>query len=189
MTFLTIAPHALKRRLDDGTAVLVDLREPDEYAREHIPGARLVPLSAFDTHDFSRDHDKAIVFHCRSGNRTTLNAERILGRNFRESYALAGGIDGWKAAGLPTRINRSAPIDLQRQVQIGAGMMVLAGVVLGLTVSPWFLTLSAFVGGGLTLAGITGFCGLARVLRLMPWNRRGSEAGSPNPQLSQAEAR
>lgn len=172
MTFQTIAPHALKRRLDAGSAVLVDLREADEYAREHIPGARLVPLSAFDAHDFDRDRDKAIVFHCKSGNRTTLNAERILGRNFRESYALAGGLDAWKAAGLPTRINRSAPIDLQRQVQIGAGMMVLSGVVLGLAVSPWFFALSAFVGAGLTMAGVTGFCGLARVLKFMPWNRR-----------------
>ncbi len=172
MTFQTIAPHALKRRLDDGSAVLVDLREADEYAREHIPGARLVPLSSFDAHDFDRDRDKAIVFHCKSGNRTTLNAERILGRNFRESYALAGGLDGWRQAGLPTRVNRSAPIDLQRQVQIGAGTMVLSGVVLGLTVSPWFLALSAFVGAGLTVAGITGFCGLARFLKVMPWNRR-----------------
>ena len=172
MTFQTIAPQALKRRLDDGSAVLVDLREPDEYAREHIPGARLVPLSALDAHDFDRDRDKAIVFHCKSGNRTTLNAERILGRSFRESYALAGGIDGWKAAGLPTRLNRSAPIDLQRQAQIGAGVMVLSGVLLGLTVSPWFFALSAFVGAGLTMAGVTGFCGLARFLGTMPWNRR-----------------
>lgn len=172
MTFRTIAPQAIKRRLDDGSAVLVDLREPDEYAREHIPGARLVPLSAFDAHDFDRDREKAIVFHCKSGNRTTLNAERILGRNFRESYALAGGIDGWKAAGLPTRLNRAAPIDLQRQVQIGAGLMVLSGVVLGLAVSPWFFALSAFVGAGLTMAGVTGFCGLARILKVMPWNRR-----------------
>lgn len=172
MTVQTIAPHALKRRLDDGSAILVDLREADEYAREHIPGARLVPLSSFDAHDFDRDRDKAMVFHCKSGNRTTLNAGRILGRDFRESYALAGGLDAWKAAGLPTRLNRAAPIDLQRQAQIGAGTMVLAGVVLGLTVSPWFFVLSAFVGAGLTVAGVTGFCGLARFLRVMPWNRR-----------------
>jgi rhodanese-related sulfurtransferase len=172
MTFQAIAPHALKRRLDDGSAVLVDLREPDEYAREHIPGARLVPLSSFNAHDFDGDRDRAIVFHCKSGNRTALNAERILGRNFRESYALAGGIDAWKAAGLPTRIDRSAPIDVQRQVQIGAGLMVLSGIALGLAVSPWFFALSAFVGGGLTVAGVTGFCGFARLLKLMPWNRR-----------------
>jgi rhodanese-related sulfurtransferase len=171
MTFHTITPHALKRRLDDGSAVLVDVREPDEYAREHIAGARLVPLASFDAHDFDRERDKAIVFTCRSGNRTALNAERILARNFREAYGLAGGLDGWKAAGLPTRLNRAAPIDLQRQVQIGAGVMVLAGVVLGLAVSPWFLALSGFVGGGMTVAGVTGICGLARVLKAMPWNR------------------
>lgn len=172
MTIRTIDPHALKRRLDDGTAVLVDIRDPDEYAREHILGARLVPLSAFDAHDFDRDRGKAIVFQCRSGNRTAANAGRFLARNFPEAYVLAGGLDGWRAAGLPTHLDRSVPIDLQRQVQIGAGLMTVAGVVLGLTVSPWYVLISGFVGAGLLMAGTTGFCGLARLLKFMPWNRR-----------------
>jgi hypothetical protein len=60
------------------------------------------------------------------------------------------------------------PVD--RQVQLIAGSMVLVGVGLGLTVSPWFLALSAFFGAGLTFAGATGTCGLALVLMKMPWN-------------------
>ena len=58
-----------------------------------------------------------------------------------------------------------------RQVQLGAGGLVLLGIVLAATVSPWFLLVTGFVGGGLLLAGATGFCGMARVLAYMPWNR------------------
>ncbi len=172
MTLQAMDPRTLKRRLDDGTAVLIDIREPDEYAREHILGARLVPVAAFDAHDFDRDHGKAMVFQCKSGNRTAANASRILAKNFAEPYVLTGGLDAWKAAGLPTHLDRRAPIDIQRQVQIGAGSLVLAGVILAATVSPWFVLLSAFVGAGLTFAGLSGMCGMASILRRMPWNRR-----------------
>jgi rhodanese-related sulfurtransferase len=89
-----------------------------------------------------------------------------------EAYVLEGGIDAWIAAGLPTEHDRKAPLEIMRQVQIVAGMLVLAGVALGATVSPGFLLLSGFVGAGLTFAGATGFCGMARLLALAPWNRR-----------------
>jgi len=166
-----IDPHTLKGRLDDGSAILIDIREPAEYAREHILGARMVPLGAIDRHDFDRDHDKAVVFHCRTGNRTAVNAGKLLARDFREAYALAGGLEAWKAAGLPTHVDRKAPLEMFRQVKIGAGGLVLLGLVLGLLVSPWFALVSGFVGAGLVFAGVTGFCGMARVLALMPWNR------------------
>jgi rhodanese-related sulfurtransferase len=167
-----IDPVTLKRRLDAGSAVLIDIREADEYARERIPGSRLAPLSAFDRHDLGRERGKAVVFACRSGNRTTQNAARLLAGGFAEAYQLAGGIEAWKKAGLPVQRDRSAPIELMRQVQIAAGLLVLLGVALGFLVSPWFFGLSAFVGAGLTLAGFTGFCGMARLLQAMPWNRR-----------------
>ena len=65
-----------------------------------------------------------------------------------------------------------APLEIMRQVQIGAGALVLLGVVLGVMVHPAFLGVSAFVGAGLAFAGATGFCGMARLLALAPWNRR-----------------
>ena len=49
--------------------------------------------------------------------------------------------------------------------------MVVLGVVLGVLVNPWFYALSAFVGAGLTFAGVTGTCALATILGVMPWNR------------------
>jgi len=169
----------LKSMLDAGDAILIDVREPMEYTREHIIGARHVPLSGFDMADFSGERDKVAVFHCASGRRTEANAQRILATGFEEIYHLKGGLTAWKAAGLPVHLNRNAPIDLMRQVQIAAGSLVLAGVILGFLLSPWFFALSGFVGAGLTFAGVTGFCGLARILAVAPWNRVAPVASSP----------
>jgi rhodanese-related sulfurtransferase len=166
-----IGPVELKQRLDSGQAVLIDIREGDEHAREHIIGARLAPLSAIDTHDFDRDHGKIAVFHCKSGMRTQANAATLLARGFREAYYLEGGLEAWKAAGLPIHTNRKAPLDIMRQVQITAGLLILLGVTLGWFLSPVFFALSAFVGAGLTFAGATGWCGMAMLLKTMPWNR------------------
>ena len=89
--------------LKAGRAVLIDVREPAEYAREHIEGARLVPLSAFDPAAFGAERDKIAVFHCGSGTRTKMNAALLLATGFKSIYHMQGGIAAWKEAGLPTR--------------------------------------------------------------------------------------
>ena len=162
----------LKAMLDAGEAILIDIREPDEYAREHVLGARHVPLSGFDPDDFPRDHDKVGVFHCGSGMRTAQSANQLLQTGFKDVYHLEGGLAAWKKAGLPVHVDRKAPIAIQRQVQITAGSLVMLGIVLAVLVSPWFMALSAFVGAGLTFAGASGTCAMANMLALMPWNRR-----------------
>lgn len=166
-----IKPEDLKRKLDSGEAILILVRESDEHAREHILGARLAPISAMDTHDFDRARGKAAVFHCRSGMRTQANAAKLLARGFEDAYYLDGGLEAWKAAGLPVHANTKAPLDIMRQVQIAAGLLILAGVALGWFVNPAFYALSALVGAGLTFAGATGWCGMAMLLKVMPWNR------------------
>lgn len=163
--------RVLQQKLDEGEAILIDVRESDEHAREHIVGARLAPLSAIDAHDFDRDHDKIAVFHCRSGMRTQANAAKLLARGFPQAYYLEGGIEAWKAAGLPVHRNARAPLDIMRQVQIAAGLLILTGVALGAAVHPAFYALPAFVGAGLTFAGATGWCGMALLLKAAPWNQ------------------
>uniref|UniRef100_UPI0037D9C1C1 DUF2892 domain-containing protein n=1 Tax=Vulcanococcus sp. TaxID=2856995 RepID=UPI0037D9C1C1 len=63
------------------------------------------------------------------------------------------------------------PLPLMRQVQIAAGSLVLLGLILSHVAAPGWIALTWFVGAGLTFAGISGFCGMARLLALMPWNR------------------
>ena len=173
----TISPARAADLVRHG-AVLIDIREDDEYARERIPGARHHALSRIDTETPVRDGDDIIIFHCRSGARTRGSAAGLgaAAADACEAYILDGGLEAWKKAGLPVTLDRSQPIDIIRQVQIGAGSLVLIGVVLGSVVAPAFYAVSAFVGAGLLVAGTTGFCGMARLLALMPWNRRSSAA-------------
>lgn len=166
-----IQPAAAKELISQQKAVLVDIREPMEFAREHIIGARHVPLSGFDKADFSTDSDKAAIFCCKSGMRTASNVERILGTGFKTVYLLEGGLDAWRKAGLPLHANKKIPIEIMRQVQITAGSMIVAGTLLGIFVNPAFLAIPAFVGAGLTFAGVSGWCGMAKVLSHMPWNQ------------------
>jgi hypothetical protein len=84
---------------------------------------------------------------------------------------LEGGLAEWKRCGLPTKLDRTKPIELQRQVQLVAGSLTLIGVALAVFVSPAWIGLAAFVGAGLTFAGATGWCGMAKLLQVMPWNR------------------
>ena len=88
-----------------------------------------------------------------------------------KAFIVEGGLDAWKKAGLPVATDRHQPIELQRQVQIGAGSLAFLGTMLGLFVSPWFFAVPAFVGAGLIGAGVTGFCGMATILMRAPWNR------------------
>ncbi len=168
----TITVVEAARLLREDSATLVDVREADEHARESIPGARNLPLSRLEAAELALTKGRPILFHCRSGARTAGNAGRLAAKaGFCEAYVVEGGIDAWKRAGLPVAQDRGQPLELMRQVQIAAGSLVVLGAVLGATVSPWFHALSGFVGAGLVFAGVSGTCGLASLLRLMPWNR------------------
>lgn len=166
-----VAPAELKQWLDAGTAIVVDVREPDEFAAERIEGALSRPLSSFDPAQLPADSGKTLVLHCRSGTRSSEAAQRLFAAGCDEVCQLKGGLKAWAAAGLPLKRLEKAPISIMRQVQIVAGSLVFLGTILGAFVSPWFLILSGFIGAGLMFAGISGTCGLAVMLAKMPWNK------------------
>ena len=168
MIMTPISPREAKRLIESGAA-LVDIRGPDEFARESIPGARNVPVTDIDRMETS---GTPVVYHCRSGARTQANAARLSAAAGADCYMIEGGLDAWRQAGFDVAKDTGQPLELMRQVQIAAGSLALLGVVLGFLVGPGFFGLSAFVGAGLMVAGITGWCGMATMLRHMPWNRR-----------------
>lgn len=170
MSLTPIDAQAAQALLEQG-AVLIDIRPADEYARKRIAAARHVPLQQLEREALAIEAP-TVIFHCLSGNRTRFSASTLAACTAGEAYVLEGGLAAWEKAGLPVVRDRSQPLELQRQVQIAAGTLVVLGVLLGIAVSPWFLALAGFVGAGLVFAGISGFCGLARVLMKMPWNRR-----------------
>jgi rhodanese-related sulfurtransferase len=171
--FTPLPPREAQKLLESGKAILIDIREAEEFAREHIRGARHVPLSGLDRHDFDRERadGKAAIFQCQSGRRTEMNRERLIALGFAQAYVIEGGLNAWRAAGLPSHVDHKQPMELQRQVQIAAGSLVLTGVVLGFSVSPLFFLLSGGVGAGLVFAGMSGSCLMGQILAQMPWNR------------------
>lgn len=90
------------KRLVDQGALLVDIREANEHAAENIPGAANKPLSQLGAGG-TVEGAPVIVFHCKSGARTRMNAQGLASCTDAEAYILDGGIEAWKAAGLPVK--------------------------------------------------------------------------------------
>jgi rhodanese-related sulfurtransferase len=169
-----IDARTLESWLDRNEAVLVDVREPGEHARERIAGAISAPLSRLAADPLPEPAHQCgtrkLVLHCASGARSA-QAMQILRARGLEVLHLTGGIAAWKQAGLPVVADQSAPLPIMRQVQIVAGSLALTGVVLGFSVHAAFFILSGIVGAGLLLAGVTGTCMMANLLLKLPYNR------------------
>lgn len=84
-------------------AVLVDVREPHEQARERIAGAIALPLSQLARGGpAGLPAERTVVFLCASGTRTRVNSVALAMLAGGHGYNLVGGITAWKRAGLPT---------------------------------------------------------------------------------------
>ncbi len=168
----TVRAETLKQWMDQGTVTLVDVREPNEYAKAHIPGAILLPLSRFDPAKIPSDPNRQVVLYCRSGSRSARAAEQLFLAGYTEVTHLGCGIGDWKEKGFEIATEKADRISLMRQVQLVTGLLILLGTGLGATVSPWFFALDGFVGTGLLLAGLTDICLMARLLSALPYNQR-----------------
>lgn len=169
MPVKTVDPATLRQWLEQGSALLVDVREPAEHRSRNIAQARPVPLGKIDATQLPEG--SRIVVHCLKGGRGASACEKLIRQNPKlEVYNLSGGIDAWAAAGLPIRTAGFA-LPLDRQVQITIGIVLVMASALALLVSPLFMLMTAAMGLGLFIAGTTGFCGLARVMAYAPWNK------------------
>ena len=152
----------------------VDVRSPAEYEAVHAKGAKLYPLDELDPKRVSAElgvsAETPVVLLCAGGNRARKAAEKFHAEGIPHCLVVEGGTKAWDAAGLPVVRGKGA-ISIERQVRIGAGMMVLLGVLLGSWVDPLWFFLSGLVGAGLIFAGITDWCGMGMLLAKMPWNQ------------------
>jgi rhodanese-related sulfurtransferase len=169
-----IDPRDAQAALSRGECVLVDVREADEHARERIAGSVLLPLSALSPQKIAALGANRVAIHCKSGRRGADAVARCAGLAAAGITVVNvnGGIEAWKAAGLPTIVDTARPrISVMQQTQIVIGTCVFAGTALGFLLHPGFLAIPAFMGAGLVFAGTTGFCGMAVAIGKLPWNR------------------
>lgn len=169
----TIQPSELQRLRQSGEVLqILDVRTPKEYAEVHVEGVRLLPLGQMDpVSDLKGKKSQPIYVFCRSGARAERACTQLERAGFEQVFNVQGGILAWEQAGLPVSRSGVKAISLERQVRIGAGSLVLIGLLLGWLVNPAGFVVSAFVGCGLVFAGVTDWCGMAMVLAKMPWNR------------------
>lgn len=101
MNIKNVEPEDAARWLAEKAIVLIDVREPQEYAVERIPGALLYPLSTFDPSGLPTGGERKIVFHCGSGMRSQQAVAKCQDAGLDCDSHVKGGIQAWKSAGLP----------------------------------------------------------------------------------------
>ena len=99
-----LTPQEVSQGIAEGRYMLVDVREPNEVAAEAYPDGVVVPLSSFDPNDIPDPAGKQVVFACRSGKRSVTASLAAQGAGLPYDKHLAGGMLGWKAAGLPSKV-------------------------------------------------------------------------------------
>lgn len=151
---------------------LIDVRTPGEYKSAHVVGAELMPLDALDASAFCEKHgkDTPVYILCQSGKRASMAAEKLAAAGHTATYVVDGGTQAAVKAGVAVERGKGS-ISIERQVRIAAGLLVFIGTALGYFVHPAMFIIPAFVGAGLTFAGITDTCGMALLLGKCPWNQ------------------
>jgi rhodanese-related sulfurtransferase len=170
---LEIDPMKLKEMLDHEDILLIDVREKMEYAPEHITGAYPIPTSVFDSGRVPEAEGRRVVFYCQGGVRSYNSARRWVDEQEKEdavAYSLAGGIASWKKEGFSTHLNSLASENVQQQINMIVGTLVILMTILTVVVNSWFALGTGFIGAGLIVSGITGLCSLKFILAKMPWN-------------------
>jgi len=179
-TGATITAAQLNNEIISARPQLVDVRSASEFAGGHLAGALNIPLDQIESRVADLDCHRPVVLICKTGMRSTIVCN-LLQQHGKPALVLEGGTAAWQQAGLPLICSARTRWSLERQVRLIAGLLVAAGALLALVVDARWAFLPAFVGLGLTFAGLTDFCAMAKLLQKMPWNRpRGAkQAASP----------
>ncbi len=172
----TFSPRGLGRRIAEGAVRVIDVRSPAEFRRERIPDSENVPLETLRNGNLETLKNSAngipFCLSCQSGVRAERAARRLQREGLDNVYLLTGGLDNWNYESLPTEGDGAGSLPLDRQVRLVVGSLILASAVAGFVFkTPYWFAAPAFFGAGLVFSGLTGFCGLARILARMPWNR------------------
>ncbi|RNE49644.1 rhodanese-like domain-containing protein [Corynebacterium alimapuense] len=179
-TITALEPTELMERISaNDNLVLIDVRSRAEFESAHIRGAYNVPLSLVAEHaqEFAARLDSNVVLVCQSGTRAAQARERLSTAGLDTASVLLGGTAAYQEAGGDVVYGKHR-WQMERQVRMAAGSLVLAGFIGSRTIARPIGYLSAAVGCGLTFSALSDSCAMAQVLSRMPWNR-----GSVTPTL------
>lgn len=164
-------PKDVFDRLSKGEDIqLVDVREPDEYSAVKVEHSLHLPLSRLSQSTSILSRRKDIYLLCRSGKRADTAAQRLEQLGFDRLHVVKGGLDAWVRSDLPVEGTGLHVWPLERQVRFTAGLLVLVGIILSYSINSNWIFLSCVVALGMVMSAMTGTCGMANVLRMMPWN-------------------
>jgi rhodanese-related sulfurtransferase len=172
-----ITSTELRDRIASDTPLwILDVRTPAEFETSHIDGSLNVPLDVLSDHGAKvaehLDPDRDIVLVCRSGQRSNQARELLQRAGVDGGSVLEKGITDWEGQGFD--VNRGVQRwDLERQVRLVAGSIVLSSV-LGSIAVPRLKWLAAAIGGGLTYAAVSNTCAMGTALSKLPYNRGAS---------------
>jgi rhodanese-related sulfurtransferase len=171
-TLITVT--GLKDAIASGQSLqLIDVRTASEYAGGHIPCAINIPMDQFEARRKDLRPAADIVLICKAGSRAQMVAG-WMGSN-SAVRVLQGGTEAWKQNGLELVTSARTRWSLERQVRLGAGLLALGGSLLTIAGVSGAIWLVAFVGAGLTFAGLTDLCMMGMLLAKMPWNQARKE--------------
>ncbi|MFF5767013.1 rhodanese-like domain-containing protein [Streptomyces tanashiensis] len=171
-TIQSITPAVLHRLVQEGRAPrLLDVRTPGEFRTAHIAGSYNVPLSTLREHRAElRSHlDEEVVLVCRSGQRAKEAEQALAQAGLPNLRVLEGGITAWEAASAPVERGPER-WDMERQVRLVAGSVVLATGLIGIAV-PGIHLIGTAIGAGLTYAALSNSCAMGVLLSKLPYNR------------------
>lgn len=151
---------------------LLDVRTPAEFETAHIPGSYNVPLDTLREHrqELRARVQDDVVLICRSGSRAAQAERALTGVGMPNVHVLDGGMNAWQAHGAPVVQGRSR-WDLERQVRLVAGLLVLVGALGGMVFAP-LTWLAVAIGAGLSVAALTNTCAMGMLLARLPYNRQ-----------------
>ncbi|MFI1658901.1 rhodanese-like domain-containing protein [Streptomyces sp. NPDC020472] len=167
-----LTPAALHRLVQEGHAPrLLDVRTPGEFRTAHIPGSYNVPLNTLIEHraELLPHLDGDVVLVCRSGQRAARAEEVLAGAGLPDLRVLEGGVVAWETAGSPVERGPER-WDMERQVRLVAGSIVLATGLVGVFV-PGAHLIGTAIGAGLTYAALSNSCAMGVLLSRLPYNR------------------
>jgi rhodanese-related sulfurtransferase len=169
-----ITSTELRDRIASETPLwILDVRTPAEFETAHIDGSYNVPLDVLNDHGSEvaerLDQGQDVVLVCRSGQRAAQAAEVLRSTGVPGGSVLENGIADWEGQGF--EVNRGVQRwDLERQVRLVAGSIVLSSV-LGSVAVPRLKWLAAAIGAGLSYAAISNTCAMGTALSKLPYNR------------------